>query len=247
MNKSDYTFSRFRESVGKFGLKNALYWGIFINFMPASLPYLFRRNKEFTFRGKNYKYFYHKYNFTWENERSVEVPIIYDIIKGSRGKRILEVGCVLRHYYDLDIDVLDKYESCSWAINEDALDFKPDKKYDLIVSISTLEHVGFDEPIKDDSKFLKAINNLKHNLKKGGRLVFTVPLGYNKHVDMLFEKKMMPLSESYFMRRSEQNLEEWKEASYDEIRKYISEKRLFIGKKGDSRLATIAIGVIDHE
>jgi hypothetical protein len=38
--------------------------------------------------------------------------------------------------------VLDKYEQAPGVINEDVVSFSPPQKYDLIVSVSTLEHVG---------------------------------------------------------------------------------------------------------
>jgi cyclopropane fatty-acyl-phospholipid synthase-like methyltransferase len=44
------------------------------------------------------------------------------------------------------------------VINEDVVNFKSKKKYDLIVSISTLEHVGWDEK---PMKIPRAIENLK--------------------------------------------------------------------------------------
>ena len=43
-------------------------------------------------------------------------------------------------------------------INQDVVDFKTNEKYDLIVSISTLEHVGWDEEPRDDKKISKALN-----------------------------------------------------------------------------------------
>jgi hypothetical protein len=111
--------------------------------------------KTFIFNGKTYYYFVHKYNTTWKNERAVEVPIIWDIVREHyrQGKRVLEVGNVLSHYFRIFHDVLDKYEVAEGVINQDVVDFKPAWKYDLIVSISTLEHVGWDEEPKEPEKF----------------------------------------------------------------------------------------------
>ena len=39
------------------------------------------------------------------------------------------------------------------VINEDITYFQPNHKYDLIVSISTFEHIGFDEDPRDTVKF----------------------------------------------------------------------------------------------
>lgn len=46
----------------------------------------------FTFRGKQYRYFYHRYNQTWKNERAVEIPIARELVQEYRGRSILEVG-----------------------------------------------------------------------------------------------------------------------------------------------------------
>jgi len=51
---------------------------------------------------------------------------------------------VLSHYFAVKHDIVDKYEIAPSVVNEDLVNFKPGKKYDLIVSISTLEHVGWD-------------------------------------------------------------------------------------------------------
>ena len=54
----------------------------------------------FEFLGNLYKYSTHEYNETWKNERTVEVPIIWEYVKEYKGKNILEVGNVLSHYLD---------------------------------------------------------------------------------------------------------------------------------------------------
>ena len=97
----------------------------------------------FFFRGEKLSYLRHAYNQAFENERTVEVPIIWDIVKKSGAARILEIGNVLQNYHpEARHDVLDKYEKGKGVINEDVAQFRPDKKYDLIVSISTMEHVA---------------------------------------------------------------------------------------------------------
>ncbi len=83
--------------------------------------------------------------------------------------------------------IVDKYEKAIGVINEDICNFKPSKKYDLIISISTLEHVGFDEKPRDPCKVLRAIENLKSLLAVGGKLVAILPVGYNPYLDELIK------------------------------------------------------------
>src|SRR5680860_5096 len=139
-------------------------------------PYkkIFESSKTFRFNGKTYNYFYHLYNATWRSERAIEVPIVMDFINDSQNKDILELGNVLSHYFSFEHDILDKYDKSKKVIRQDVVNFNPTKKYDLIVSISTLEHIGRDENPKDETKIEKTIEILKkcRNLKEKLLLLF---------------------------------------------------------------------------
>jgi len=188
----------------------------------------------FKFRGKKYRYFCHGYNTTWLNERTIEIPIIWKIVKQYKDKEILEVGNVLSHYFPVQHDVVDKYEKAAGVINEDIVNFQSPKKYDLIVSISTLEHLDYDEdprepiwkqnrdaPIYESTKILRAIQNLKRLLVPGGKMVITLPLGYNPIVDKLVANNKLSLSEGkmqnaiYYLKRAHR-VNKWKEATMNE-------------------------------
>ena len=84
---------------------------------------------------------------------------------------------MLSYYMPTYHDVLDKYEKGDGVINEDVANFKPEGKYGLIVSISTLEHVGWNETPKDSGKIPEAISNMLEMLEPVGQIVSTVPLG----------------------------------------------------------------------
>jgi len=171
----------------------------------------------FTFRGQTYNYFYHRYNSTWRNERAIEIPIVWDICKKYKGKRILEVGNVLSHYFPVRHTILDKYEKGPGVINLDVVDFQPTEKYDLIVSISTLEHVGWDEKPREPRKILRALRNLKEALAPGGLMVVTLPIGYNREMDKLIEKREICFTEQYCLKRISPD-NRWIEVTYSEIR-----------------------------
>lgn len=128
-------------------------------------------SKSFSFNGKNYHYFVHPHNFTWRNERAIEVPVGRKLLENYKTQEILEVGNVLNHYFPVSHDVLDKYEIAPGVINEDVVSYKPAKKYDLILSLSTLEHVGWDEIPQEKNKILKAVAHLKTLLKKKWNLI----------------------------------------------------------------------------
>lgn len=179
--------------VIRFGVKSFLVWLVWF-------CYYKKVNNNFIFKGKTYNYFYHWLG-TYENERCVEIPIIWDIIKQHKGKKILEVGNVLSNYFTVKHDILDKYEKSYGVINQDIVDFKPNRKFDLIVSISTLEHVGWDEIPKEPLKILSAIKNMIDLLEPGGKIVVTLPLDYNPAMDRLIKESKIHFTQAYYMKR----------------------------------------------
>ena len=187
-------------------------------YLAYHLYYKFKTPYHFLYRNKKYQQFWKNYNATWLNERTVEIPIIMEIIQSHHGKRILEVGNVLSNYFSVTHDILDKYDSAFGVIRRDVVNFNPEEKYDLVVSISTLEHVGFDETPKDPKKTLEAVRNLKMNcLDKNGKMVITFPLGYNIHLDEIIERKELEFDTINFLKRINKK-NQWKEVSWDEAR-----------------------------
>lgn len=195
----------------------------------------FKSGRTFTFQGQRYNYFYHHYNKTWKGGRTVEVPIIWDIIRNNLENNILEVGNVLSHYYPVNHDVLDKYEEAVGVINQDVVDFQPSKKYDLIVSISTMEHVGYEEIPSDPLKIIPAFENLKNIISPDGRIIVTFPLDYNPVLDRLIRVGEIRFDKEFYLKKiSKDNL--WKEIDKSEAKniKYNKPIRgvngLFIGE-----------------
>jgi len=180
-----------------------------------------KSRRTFAFRGDTYRYFYHKYNTTWRNERTVEIPISLEILNKSKGKNVLEVGNVLSHYFPINHDVVDKYEKAEGLINQDIIDFHPSKKYGLIISVSTLEHVGWDEDISDHkilhdpSKILRAVENLRGLLAPQGSIIITLPLGLNPELDRLLRNGKVQFTELFCLKRvSKDNA--WVEVDWQE-------------------------------
>lgn len=132
-----------------------------------------------------YQYARLKNNSAYASERVVELPLVMAHVNEhlAAGGRILEVGNVLNHYHHFAHEVVDKYEKANGVRNVDIVQFSSLMKYDLVVSISTLEHVGFDEEAKDSEKILKSVEKLKTLVSPGGKIVITVPLGYNTYMD----------------------------------------------------------------
>ena len=175
------------------------------------------RPSTFSFRGKSYRYFWHRYNSTWRNERAVEIPIARSFIGVIPAARVLEIGNVLSHYGRVSHEVVDKYERAEYVKNEDVCDFRSEKKYDLILSISTLEHVGWDEEPKDEMKVMRAFENLRRLLAPEGRLVVTIPLGYNPALDRMIGEGRLSFAECVFLKRDSRR-NNWREVSAEDVR-----------------------------
>jgi len=186
---------------------------------------IFRR-KVFTFNGRTFQYFYHRSNRTWETERAVEIPIVWEMVKNNSNKNILEVGNVLSHYFPVNHDIVDKYETSKGVINKDIVDFKPSKKYDLIITISTIEHVGYDEEgcagspyemKKNPQKTLLALENLNRMLNVGGKIIVTIPLGYNPYLDNMIKTNKIVFTKMFCFRRISEN-GDWIETNWNGVK-----------------------------
>jgi hypothetical protein len=142
---------------------------------------------------------------TWDNERSVELPVCWEAVRRhGRPETTIEIGNVLGHYFDTEHRVLDLHERhplVTW--NEDVLEFQPPVAPELIVSISTLEHVGWDERPRNHGAAERAFTHLTELLGPGGTLVVTVPVGYNPPLDEAIRGGRLSLSELRALRREE--------------------------------------------
>tara|TARA_B100000315_G_scaffold218759_1_gene220240 strand:- start:1664 stop:2416 length:753 start_codon:yes stop_codon:yes gene_type:complete len=209
----DVLIKRFKKKNNTHGLSGAflMLFSIIIEVILTPLYKKLRGKKQFVFRNHSYYYFCHWYNTTFSNERSVEISIALNILNESTDKRILEVGNVLSHYVDIDHDVVDKYEKGQSIFNEDIIDFLPSQQYDLIISISTLEHIGFDELPRDPFKIVEVIKHLRSLLSRQGQLFATIPIGYNPFLNTLIATENL-FDRSFFMERiSKSNL--WNETT----------------------------------
>ncbi len=154
------------------------------------------------------------HNKTWRTSRTIEVPIVRDLVKRS-GSRILEVGNVLQNYYEIHHQVLDRWDTTGDAIHEDAATLRTREPYDLIVNISTLEHIGQDEPERDPAKACRAVEKLLHNLAPGGTMVATFPLGYNSALDKGLREQTLPFNHYQYMEQVSR-FNRWSEISSEE-------------------------------
>ena len=158
----------------------------------------------FVLDGREYEYLWHPLEETWRSERAVEIPIGLAELAKADPQRTLEVGNVLRKYagHHATHHVIDRYERAAGVTNADALTFAGGP-YDLIVSISTLEHVGYDEEPRDATKAVRAVENLRGLLSPRGEMLATLPIGYNRDLDDALRDGGLGASVSYLARLGE--------------------------------------------
>src|SRR5262249_7854207 len=113
-------------------------------------------------------------------------------------------------------DVLDKYEIVDGVINEDVVNFQTSQRYNLIMSIVTLQLVGSDESPRDPRKVLQAIDNLKKFLEPSGIIVIIHGLGEYKGVDDLLKNGILKFNKEFYLKKISGY--KWKEATWEEVK-----------------------------
>ncbi len=181
----------------------------FRNFIKPLFRVFFKdlHTKTFRFNGSSYHYFTQgEYNNPWKNERAVEISIGIAYLKKYKEKHILEVGNVLSNYVPVTHDVLDPYDTEPFVIKEDIATYRSKKKYDLILCISTLEHIGWDMGDENGGiqpdKSIKAIKKMKSLLAPKGTLIVTTPFGYNPYLDERILNNKIPFLEKHYLKRT---------------------------------------------
>lgn len=149
-----------------------------------------------TFLFNNKSIYYNRIRFNNPSERAVEIPIAFGFLASLASKgNILEVGNVLSNYENSLSDylgirsrrIVDKFESNTDVDKVDLMDLPSNEKYGVIVSISTVEHIG--QGVDPESAYgestlsrdleapLKAISKIYDLLSIGGKALVTVPFG----------------------------------------------------------------------
>ncbi len=187
------------------------------------IAYLHPRSKHFKFQNRKLSYLNNPYNDTSFSERSVEIPIALNIVSQYKPHQILELGHVLSYYRKFTHTIVDKFEKDREIIQQDIIDYRPKTKFDLIISVSTIEHIGFDDDKMDPTKIAKTFTHCQKLLKPNGKIFFTAPIGYNPALDRLIFDSNSIFNKLNFLIRSSWN-NQWQIATASQVRnlKYAS-------------------------
>ncbi len=135
------------------------------------------------------------------DERCIEIPWVFAQLTAGQ-ERVLDAGSALNHEIfvkqtiwqekSLHILTLAPENNCFWRsgisyLYEDLRDIPiKDNYYDTVISVSTLEHIGFDNTLFTHKKtlganlpedFLYAVSEIKRVLKSKGCFLLTLPFG----------------------------------------------------------------------
>jgi hypothetical protein len=208
----------------------------------------FQQKNSLVIDNKKINQIYNDYNISFMNERTIEIPFVLHLLKKYiklfSNLNILEIGNTLIHYENknniIKRKILDKYEVYPNVINLDLEDYKSTKKFNIIFSISTLEHIGSDYgENRNDSKFKKSISKCIELLDQDGFLIITLPIYYRNVVDdFIFENNMF-LEKHFFLRKNIQN--DWMKSTEKETK---ANKNKLIYNKNFPLANALFIGVI---
>lgn len=201
---------------GAFGvLRQCAVWGT--SFVAGRFKLTEAAKGSFVFEGTEHSYVHQPSHFSWMGERNAEMALAADLMAAHRGEKILEIGNVTARYLDVDHTVVDKYEQAPGVLNVDVVDLDfPEASFDLVVAISTLEHVGFDEDVKDPEKPARAVEKLKSLVRPGGTLWVTHPVNYNPALDEGLRSGSIAFDSLKALRREEKR-NVWRQVPLEDV------------------------------
>lgn len=151
------------------------------------------------------------------DERVVEYPWVLSKLNMQK-ENVLDAGSALNHDFIINQSVFSNKnlhimtlapESRNYIDKGVSYLFEDLRKipiknnfYDVVISISTLEHIGFDNSFYirenrnkeiNSSSYISAVKELKRVLKPGGNLILTLPFGkpLELSTQLIFDKKLL--------------------------------------------------------
>jgi hypothetical protein len=137
-------------------------------------------------QGQRLQLHYEFRRWAWRTERCVEIALGRRAIAAHNPDGVLEVGNVMPLAGISGHAVVDKYEEGPGVINEDIVGFLPGRRYSLVISLSTLEHVGWDEEPRDPDKAAVALDAMNSLVDEAGALLVTIPVGIHRRLERSF-------------------------------------------------------------
>lgn len=124
------------------------------------------------------------------NERSLEIPFVFNAIPQDTKQTILDVGAcestvaLSLASFGHEVTALDfrpyplTHPNITTVLEDICSTTLPSKSFDCVICLSTLEHIGFDTQYGKASSQMsaaKAVVQMHRVLKSGGKLLLTIP------------------------------------------------------------------------
>ncbi len=119
----------------------------------------------------------------WRTERALEIALAKRALDQYDPADVLEVGNVLGFAGTRGHTVVDKYEAGAGVVNEDIMTYDPGRTFRLVLCVSTLEHIGWDEDPREPDKAAAALDVMAG---LGDDLLITIPVGYHRQLERSF-------------------------------------------------------------
>jgi len=137
--------------------------------------------------------------------------------------------------------VVDKYEKSPGVHNIDFFDYDKRNKFDAFLSISTFEHIAWDEKKRDSKKLLDCFYKIKQHVKDRSQVLVTAPLGYNDFLDDFVRQKKLPFTHSTYLIRTSKD-QKWQDVSPEEA---LQSKYQYSKKYQGANSLLVGLGVKD--
>lgn len=180
--------------------------------------FVLKNKKDLIIGDNSARYFYGLYNCTPLNERCLEIGFAKQFINKSDFP-VLEIGNVMKRYITSNkLISFDKYEIYPEVFNYDFINSFDEYKKLLppkfnLISISTFEHIGWDENL-DHQVCLKVFKILDKLVELGlNSVLISVPIGWNPAFDYYLAYDLIPKNYklTYFYKK---NFRWYKKLSY---------------------------------
>ena len=153
--------------------------------------------------------------WAWRTERCAEIGIGSKAVAAWPRDDVLEVGNVLPLAGVGGHTVVDKYEKGPGVVNEDIVTFTPSRRFGLVISISTLEHVGWDEVPEDPEKAWMALMAMSRLVAPSGALLVTIPVGCRRQLESAFVSADAPFDSVSLLAKTSR-LARWEDRPVEE-------------------------------
>lgn len=183
------------------------------------------------------------------NSRIVEIPFVLQHIPQDKSKKIMDFGCsesvlplqlASLGYQITGFDLQNygyKHPNFHFIRGDFLKNKMHNSSFDIAIAISSIEHAGlgsYKSPVFSDGD-IKIVDEIKRKLKKGGRLLITVPFGkkFKDKLTRIYDSQTLrDLLKGFKMIKEEYYIRNKEKTTWIKQKKELVEKTGYNGKPG---------------